>query len=153
MLRRLPSFLAVVLALVLVSLAGTPAAAQRAASGAGGEAPATTVERFLRHAAQREYAQMGDVFGTAQGPISGRDPANEVERRMFAIAAVLENRGFSIRDTSPIPGRPEAMTVMVRLDSRAGSADVPFTVVRGPGDRWFVEIVDLERVTRATRRR
>lgn len=149
--RRIPSVLSALLLLAALAACGG-GGGMRASSTPGGEAPAITVERFLRLASQREYAAMGQVFGTVQGAISQRDPVNEVERRMFAIASVLQNRGFSIRDTSPIPGRPEAVQVMVRLQSRTGDSDVPFTVVRGPSSRWFVEIVDLERVTRVRSR-
>lgn len=117
-------------------------------SNPGGTAPAVTVEQFLRLAAQKQYADMGYIFGTREGPVAGRDPAPEVERRMYAIAAVLEHQRFSIRDSSPVPGSPQTMQVSVELEHRGRKSQVPFTVVRGPGERWFVETIDLEKVTR-----
>jgi hypothetical protein len=115
----------------------------------GGTAPAATVERFLRLAAEKNYAQMGYVFGTAEGAIASRDPAPQVERRMYALASVLENQRFVIRGEQPVPGRSgTAVDVDVVLTQRTGVHSVPFTVVRA-GDRWFVEKVDLEKITGA----
>jgi hypothetical protein len=116
--------------------------------GPGGTAPASTVERFLRLAAAKEYGQMGYVFGTAQGSIAQRDAAPTVERRMFALATILEHDRFAIREEQPIPGRTgQAVQVNVQLTRGRQARTVPFVVVRG-GDRWYVEQVDLEKVTR-----
>jgi hypothetical protein len=128
--------------------AGTAAAQRRGAAQPGGDAPAATVERFLRAAAEKDYAQMGQVFGTKDGPISRRDSRQNVERRMYAIATIIENQRFVIRDQGQIPGRGgEAMQLNVQLTQRGKTQDVPFVVVRS-GQRWFVEQVELERVTR-----
>ncbi len=115
-------------------------------------APAATeaVERFLRLAAARDYVEMGWIFGTRQGPIIQRDPPPEVERRMFALAQVLEYQRFEIGGESPIPGSVgSSVRVDVRLQNRGRTYDVPFTTVRGPNDRWFVEQVALEAITGA----
>jgi hypothetical protein len=118
-------------------------------TGPGASAPAAAVERFLRLVAAKQYLEMGQVFGTKDGPIAGRDPASEVERRMYAVASILEHQRFSIRDEGPIPGRTgEAYRFTAELENRGRTSQVPFTVVRGPGNLWFVEQVDLERVTR-----
>ncbi|HEX8695975.1 MAG TPA: hypothetical protein VF746_26405 [Longimicrobium sp.] len=114
----------------------------------GGAAPAATVERFMRLVAEKNYVQMGNIFGTSQGPISQRDPQPEVQRRMYAIASILENQRFVIRGEQPIPGRiGEAVQLTVQVTQRGQARDVPFVVVKG-GDRWYVEQIDLERVTR-----
>jgi len=113
----------------------------------GGSAPAATVERFLQLVGQKNYVQMGYVFGNSEGPIIERDERRQVERRMFAIAGILQNDRFVIRDQSQIPGRPEAVQFNVQLTQRGQAYDVPFVVVRS-GERWFVEQVDLERLTR-----
>ncbi|HEX5726226.1 MAG TPA: hypothetical protein VFX98_12215 [Longimicrobiaceae bacterium] len=136
------------LVLALLVLAACGGGGPRPSSVPGGAAPAVTVERFLRLAEQKEYGEMGYLFGNREGSVMERHPANEVEQRMYAIATVLEHRGFALRQPQQIPGRPEAVQVTVQLESRAGSRQVPFTVVRGPADRWYIEIIDLERITR-----
>lgn len=116
----------------------------------GGAAPAEAVDRFLRLAAEHDYFEMGWVFGTRQGPILRRDPPADVERRMYAIARILDPEHFTIRGQSPIPGTVgTAVRVDVRLVSRGREYSVPFTTVRGPQDRWFVEQVALEAITGA----
>jgi hypothetical protein len=118
-------------------------------AGPGASAPAAAVERFLRLVQTKSYLEMGQVFGTREGPIAARDPAGEVERRMYAVASILEHQRFTIRDEGPIPGRTgEAYRLAVALENRGRTSQVPFTVVRGPNGLWFVEQVDLEAVTR-----
>ena len=133
---------------LLMMAACTGAAQGRAPSQPGGAAPAATVERFLRLAADKNYVQMGYVFGTREGPIIRRDPESQVQRRMFAIASILENQRFVIRGEQPIPGRiGEAVQLTVQITQRGQARDVPFVVVKG-GDRWYVEQIDLEKITR-----
>lgn len=116
--------------------------------GPGAMAAPIAVERFLQLGAERAYIQMGWVFGTQSGPIIRQYPRPEVEQRMYAIASVLRHDSFVVGPGSPVPGRMgTAERFVVKLYSGASEFDVPFIVVRGPGNRWFVEQVDLEAVT------
>jgi hypothetical protein len=115
---------------------------------AGAAAPPVAVERFLQFAADRNYSGMGWVFGTTDGPIIRRDPVSEVEERMFALASVLEHDGFIVGPGEPVPGRPqEALRFNVLVQRGPDSVMVPFTTVRGPDGRWFVEQIAIEAVT------
>lgn len=144
--RRLLAF--AVLVLLIGAGCGPSVPAPKATPGALSASEA--VERFLRMAAQRDYVEMGWIFGTNQGPIIQRDSPSDVERRMFALARVLENERFEIRGESSVPGSVGAsVRVDVRLRNRGRIYDVPFTTVRGPRDRWYVEQVALEAVTGA----
>lgn len=147
-LRRILALLPLVLVLAACGGGGGGGGAPAPRNTPGGMAPAATVERFLRLAADKEYMEMGYVFGTREGPVIQRDPARQVERRMFALAALLVNERFSIRGEENIPGRAgEAIQVNVQLVQRGQQKNVPFTVIRA-GDRWFVEKVDVEQITR-----
>jgi hypothetical protein len=112
-------------------------------------APIEVVERFLRLLAAKDYLGMGHLFGTAEGPITSRDPQQQVERRMYAIANILGNDRFTIQGTGQgIPGRgPEVVQLTVRIRQQGQDKDVPFVVVRTAGG-WLVEQVDLQAVTR-----
>lgn len=140
--RRVP-FLLVVLSLLL---AGCATGGSRGRSTPGAPAPAAAVERFLRLASEKSYAEMGWVFGTVQGPIIRRDPPAEVERRMFALASILEHQSFSLGGEEPVAGRA-AVRLSARLTNRGRRFDVPFVVVQGPEGRWFVEEAGVEAVT------
>lgn len=119
-----------------------------AEQGPGAVAPEAAVERFLRLVGDKNYVQMGWVFGTDDGPLIRRDPPPEVERRMYALARVLEHTGFEVRSQSPVPGRSgNAVQLAVMLRQRARELEVPFTAVRGPDGRWFVEQIDIEKIT------
>lgn len=96
----------------------------------------------------QDYIGMGWVFGTERGPIIRRDPPRDVERRMAAIANIMQNEGYVVRSQSPVPGRiGGAFRFDVALTTAGREVVVPFTTVRGPGERWFVEEVRLEAIT------
>ena len=114
----------------------------------GAPAAPAAVERFLQLAADRDYVGMGWVFGTADGAVLERDPAPEVEQRMYAIASILQHDGFVVGNGTAVPGRVgEAQLFDVIMTRSTTTYRVPFTAVRGPGGRWFVEQVDVEAIT------
>jgi hypothetical protein len=117
----------------------------------GAAAPSASVERFLRLVQAKNYREMGLVFGTREGSIYRVDPVPTVEKRMFAIASILDHQGFTLMSEEPIPGRiGEAVRMTVQLASGNRRRQVPFVVVRH-GSGWLVEQVDLERITRPSR--
>lgn len=147
--RSLPAVLFA--ALVACGGAATSAAAQATPPAAPAQAtgPAEVVERFLRLASSRSYLQMGQLFGTVEGPITSRDPQQQVERRMYAIADILQNERFVIRGQQSIPGRgPEVTQLTVQITRNRQPRDVPFVVVRARNGSWLVEQIELQVLTR-----
>jgi hypothetical protein len=118
------------------------------AAAPGAPASAAAVERFLQLAGEKDYVQMGWVFGTEQGPVITRHPLPEVEKRMYALANLLQHTTFELGDGSPVPGRSGvAESFNVRIQTGGGTKQVPFVAVRGPDGRWFVERVSVEAIT------
>ena len=145
------SFCAVLLA-VLPACGGSGGSSGAVVPGvapAPAAAPIEVVERFMRLVAAKDYLAMGHLFGTAEGPITSRDPQQQVERRMYAIANILANDRFMIRGTGQgIPGRGAEVTQLtVQITQQGRAKDVPFVVVR-TANGWLVEQVDLQAVTR-----
>jgi hypothetical protein len=139
------------LLLALLAACASGGGGARPSGTPGGMAPADAVERFMRASEKKDYNEMAWLFGTTQGSVLTRDPRPDAERRMFTISSVLEHDRFAIRDESPVPGSATGeVGFTVQLTSRGHSSDVPFTVVRGPAGRWFVEKIGLEAVTAAT---
>lgn len=135
-----------VVALMLV--AGCAAGISAPGGLAGAPAAPAAVERFLQLAGEKDYAAMGWIFGTAEGPILERDPMPEVEQRMYALASLLEHDGFVVGNGMPVPGRTTAaLRFDVVLTRNGQTLTVPFTAVHGPGNRWFVEEMGVEAIT------
>jgi hypothetical protein len=120
----------------------------RPESAPGAPVPQAAVERFLQLVEEKDYVQLGWVFGTKEGPIIERDPIAEVERRMYALASILEHERYAVQSQAPVPGTVgEAFRFQVGLVKRGREYVVPFTVVRGPEGRWFVEQIGVEEIT------
>ncbi len=136
------------LALLVLLTACGGARGSAPAGPVGAPAPAAAVERFLRLAGEKNYRDMGLVFGTKDGNIYRVDPARHVEQRMYAIADILKHDRFTVTNEEQIPGRfGEAVRMTVSLTEGRQRKQVPFTAVRA-GNTWLVEQVELERITR-----
>lgn len=117
-------------------------------NGPGGPAAAVAVERFFELVRERDYVQMGWVFGTSGGAVIRQWPLAEVEQRMYALASVLQHEGLTLGPESAVPGRTgEAVRFATRIQHQGRSYDVPVVAVRGPDGRWYVEQVELQAVT------
>lgn len=133
---------------LLLFLAACGGSAPRPQSAPGGPAPSAVVEQFLRLAGEKNYTQMGWLFGTPEGSIFQRDPASDVEKRMYVLATVLQHDRAEVREPAPVPGRSVgAMRMTVHLTNGEREYDVPFIAVQGPDSRWFVEEIDVEAIT------
>lgn len=136
------------LVVVMVLFMGACASSRAGGAVAGAPAAPAAVERFLQLASVKDYVGMGWIFGTAGGPIMARDPAAEVEQRMYALASLLAHDGYVVGNGMAVPGRTsEAVAFDVIITQGGRNLRVPFTAVRGPSDRWFVESLDVEVLT------
>lgn len=152
-----------VLAAVLAGCVSRPVREPAGSAAAGHVAPALVVERFLTAAnvvAQRRsaggasaervknaLAVMARLFGNRDGSLVERDPAGEVERRMYLLADILRHDDYAVEGEQAVPGRTdEAVEVLVRLHIGERRVTVPFTVVRSRRDGWLVEQVEVERI-------
>lgn len=134
--------------LVLLLAGACRSAAPLAQSTPGAPAPEVAVERLLRLSMEKNYPEMGYVFGTAEGPVIRRDAPAEVEKRMYALASLLEHERYTIGNPSPVPGRTGgAVKFDVQLIQRGREYTVPFTTVRANDGRWFVERIGVEAIT------
>jgi hypothetical protein len=139
---------AVLSVILAVMLAGCATRVSPPASGPGAPAAPAAIERFLQLAVERDYVQMGWIFGNAQGPIIRQHPVGEVEQRMYALAHVLQHDGYVLGNESPVPGRTgSAVRYRVSMTQGPRTIQVPITVARGPDSRWYVELIDVEAVT------
>ncbi len=150
------------LALALATL--LPACVHQVSSSAGvngapGIAPQLTVESFLRAAncvasekcasKPQDLETMSRLFGTRDGSLLLRDPRADVEKRMYALASLLESQDYHVQGQNIVPGRVgEALEIVVRLTQANGKvATVPITVVKDTKGNWLVERIEMAALT------
>lgn len=107
------------------------------------------IERFLAGVAEDDYQTMGRQFGTPDGPAEERLGINEVEQRMMYLSGVLEHREYDLREADLArtgPRRTRYVVTLVR--EQEGRVDVPFVTAVSDEERWFVEQIDLDPLTR-----
>lgn len=165
------AFTVTALAAVVVGLSACSTTVVRPA-GAAAVAPQLTVERFLQAANDRDLDSMGRLFGTRNGAIGDTGSTfscfwkkigswlggsscvdrAQVEVRLDAIARVLQHENYVLDGEEMVAGRAaptRRVFVDLTLDGGGAVQNVPFEVVQGGEQRWFVERVDLERILSA----
>jgi len=138
-----------ILAALLLVASAACRTAQPAATGTGGSVDAGAgaadgpgaVERFLGAARAADVQAMAQLFGTSDGPISNRDPAAEIEKRMRALQCYLTHDGSRLLGAAPGPSGKQV--IQVELRQRELTRQTRFTVVPGPRRRWFVESFEI----------
>ena len=161
-------------AIALLLLTGVWGCASRTVTSSplAAVAPALSGERFLQAANTRDLFAMARLFGTRQGPVEDTGGSfgcfwkkigsafggqscvkwADVELRMDAIAGILRHNDYQIASERLVAGA-QSETIRIGVDMSLASGrtvrDVGFTVVVSSGDRWLIEIIELERITGA----
>jgi hypothetical protein len=120
------------------------------AAASGGLGPTLVVEQFMRalNSEPKDLVTMARLFGTKDGPIGERDPRQQVEQRMFAIATVLHHDDYEILREQQVPGRStEATQLLVKVTAGKNNNTVPFTMVRYKDSSWLIEQIGLDAIT------
>ena len=128
----------------------------------GATSPEQAVERFLGSAteaqkarrsgqmtlAEQSYDRMALVFGTESGSILRDEDRAVVRDRMIALAGLLDPQGFEVQPNVDARSRDTGRTtIAVNLTYRGTRRVVPFIVIRGRENRWFIERIDLRSIT------
>ncbi len=74
------------------------------------------------------------VFGTEAGPVLRQWPRAEVEKRMYALASVLQHDSFVLGRETPVPGRiGAAVRFPAEITGQGRTYVVPLVTVPRPG--------------------
>jgi len=117
-----------------------------AVGDAGAPSAQGAVQEFLAAAHGGDMRTMASLFGTASGPITQRDDANSVEKRMRALQCYLTHDSARVLDDLPATSG-SSRNVEVELRQRNLVRRTTFSAVPGPHGRWFVESFDINTVT------
>lgn len=124
----------------------------------GAASPEGSVESFLTAAreaqeakavgeftqADRAYERMAAVFGTRSGSILGTYPAREVHDRMVILAACLRPTSYRIvSQPDPAAWENKETVVTAEVMRDVEPLTLPFRVVLGRGERWFVQQIQF----------
>lgn len=111
-------------------------------------AAALVVDQFLRAVNSNDLDTMARLFGNRDGSVLLRDPKENVDRQMFALASILRHDSYSIAGNQVVPGRrDEATQINVRMRFGAREVEVPYTLVYSKDGNWLVEQIEIVRIT------
>lgn len=110
----------------------------------GAAAPRLAVEQFLNAIRAQDLQAMSVLFGTSAGPARDQIERGELEKREIIMQCYFNHDKFRILGESPGPGA--ARTYRVELTRGRNTRQTSATAVRGPGDRWYVESLDIAAV-------
>lgn len=113
-------------------------------STAGATSAKESVELFMRAVKAQDLQTMSAVWGTSRGPareLMGRD---ELEKRLIIIQCKLDHEAWSFAMDKPALLAGGKQDFQIKLRTKQTEATTSFTTIMGPGNRWFVEIVDME---------
>jgi hypothetical protein len=109
--------------------------------GVGADTPRTAVLGFLDAAQKEDLQALSAFWGDETGVTRDRFPRQELERRELIMICMLKHDKAVVGD----PSRSEKGRFVMQVAMTQGlrTADVKFTVAKGPGDRWFVSDFEL----------
>jgi hypothetical protein len=124
----------------------TTTAGGSSAGAIGGASPAEAVTMMLAAAKAEDLQAVGAVWGDTDGLTRDKWPRSDFEMRAFYVVKCLRNDRFQILSEGPAAnGR---RVDVVQIVKGAVSAQTNFRMVKGKNDRWLVENVELEPLTK-----
>jgi len=108
----------------------------------GGKTPREAVDRFLAGARAQDLQAIGAVFGNDQGPL--RDHADRATIARQLLIQLQCTRHDKATISEPVRGEGGRQVFVVDMTQANNSASVKFTTVKGPSDRWYVLIFEIQ---------
>ncbi len=84
---------------------------------------------------------LGAVFGNDKGPLRDHADRTMVERQLIIQLQCLRHDKAVVSE--PVRGEGGHQIFVVDFTSGKNTASVHFTTVKGPSDRWYVEVFEI----------
>jgi len=98
--------------------------------------------------ADRAYERMAGVFGTEEGSIHRSMSAEEMRSRMLVLAACIRPTTFRIiSQPDPRAWQAKSTVVTVEVTRPQGRINLPFRLVLGRGEQWYILQIDVSNLT------
>ncbi len=131
-------------AVLLLPCLAACASLARSGDAGGAASPSEAIQQFLAASQKKDLQGMSALWGTADGPASKSIPTKERERRELIMIQCLSHEKATVG--VPGPGEAGRLRIPVELTALMRKATPAFTVVRGPGGRWYVENFELDQL-------
>ena len=129
------------IALLLVLVAACKTVVVRDPNMTGAGDPRATVARFLAAAKAQDIQALGAMYGNEKGARRDQDPRPLIERQLLIQLQCLRHDTAVISDAKRGEGGRQIFTV--DFTQGTNKASVQFTTVKGPSDRWYVEVFEI----------
>jgi hypothetical protein len=110
----------------------------------GAPAPQVAVDQFLKAVNAKDLQAMSTVFGTRNGPARETMDHTELEKREIILACYFTHD--SARILGETQGTQDHRDVRVELKKGNFTRQTTFYTIKGPGDRWYVDNMDIASV-------
>jgi hypothetical protein len=110
----------------------------------GAAAPKLAAEEFLRAANAGDIQAMSAQWGTKDGPARESMDRTQLEKRLTILACYFKHD--SERVMGEAAGNAGRRDIRIELKKGNTTRQTTFYTVKGPGDRWYVENMDLAAV-------
>ena len=110
----------------------------------GAPAPQVAVDQFLKAVNAKDLQAMSTFFGTKNGPARETMDRTELEKREIILACYFAHDSARILgETSGLQSHRD-----VRVELKKGNLTRQTTIftIKGPGDRWYVDNMDIASV-------
>jgi hypothetical protein len=131
-------------ALLLLPFVAACASLRGGGASGGAESPNAAIQQFLTAARRKDLTAMANVWGTENGPASKTMAQKELERRELIMIQCLAHEQATLGASTP--GEAGRLRIPVTLTLLTLKATPAFTVVRGPGGRWYVWDLELDQL-------
>jgi len=126
------------LTLLLLLAAACKTVPVRDTASTGAADPRAAVDRFLAGARAQDIQAIGAMFGNSKGPLRDQEERATIERQLLIQLQCLRHDKATV--SAPVRGEGGRLVFTVDMVQGQLTASVPFTVVKGPADRWYVEV-------------
>jgi hypothetical protein len=94
------------------------------------------VDAFMSSARSQDLQAMASVWGNSRGSARGQMPERDLEMRTMSLMCFFNHESYRV--LSETQGESQR-AIVVEMRKGPMQAQVNFTTVRGPADRWYVQ--------------
>jgi hypothetical protein len=110
----------------------------------GAATPQLAVDQFLVAVRNRDLQAMSTVFGTTRGPARETMDRTELEKREIILACYFNNDSYRVLGEQS--GQEGHREIRVEIKRGSQTRQTTFYTIKGPGDRWYVDNMDIASV-------